>query len=139
MPRTRRGRSCPAKPAIIPAWVLPVTLPTMIVSKKTPSCCSCCWTSDAQFAKPRPPRRWSEAPAGMAYGVPPEDRTSSSAFSQLSLNPMPKPDSTSSTCAPMIRDSRMFPTRSLTASGQSTQLSCTSRAVMPSLAATAAT
>ena len=39
----------------------------------------------------------------------------------------------------MIRDSRMLPTRSFTASGQSTQLSCTSRAFSPSLAATAAT
>ena len=39
----------------------------------------------------------------------------------------------------MMRDSKMLPTRSLTASGQSTQLSCTSRALSPSLAATAAT
>src|SRR5689334_8602999 len=52
---------------------------------------------------------------------------------------MSNPASTSSTSAPMIRDNRMFPTRSLTASGQSTQLSCTSRAVRPKRAATAAT
>ena len=46
MPSTRRGgRSGPrraAKPAIIPAWVEPVTVQTTIVSKKTPSSCSCC-------------------------------------------------------------------------------------------------
>ena len=39
----------------------------------------------------------------------------------------------------MMRDSMMLPTRSLTQSGQSTQLSCTSTAFRPSLAATAAT
>ena len=75
----------------------------------------------------------------MAYGVPPAARTSSSACSQLDLMPMPKPASTSRTSAPMIRDSRMLPTRSFTGSGQSTQLSCTSTAFRPSLAATAAT
>ena len=47
---------------------------------------SCCATSRAQLAKPSPPRRWSEAPAGMAYGVPPAARTSSSARSQQSLD-----------------------------------------------------
>src|SRR5580704_11723492 len=71
MPSTRRGRSWSAKPAIMPAWVLPVTLHTTIVSKKTPSSRSCCRTSTAQLAKPRPPRGWSEAPAGIAYGVLP--------------------------------------------------------------------
>ena len=55
MPMTRRGRSCPAKPAIIPAWVEPVTEQTTIVSKKTPSSASCWATSSAQCAKPRPP------------------------------------------------------------------------------------
>ena len=39
----------------------------------------------------------------------------------------------------MIRDSRMLPTRSYTASGQSTQFSWISRALRPSFAATAAT
>src|SRR6476661_8630489 len=67
--------------------------------------------------------------AGIGYGIPPEARTSSRAFSQLSLNPMPNPAATNSTCAPMIRDSRMLPTRSYTASGQSTQLSWISRAL----------
>ncbi len=128
-----------ANPAIIPAWVDPVTLQTMMVSKKTPSSSSCAATSYAQFAKPRPPSRWSEAPAGIAYGVPPAARTSSSACSQLDLTPMPKPSSTRRTSAPMIRESRMLPTRSLTESGQSTQLSWTSRHFRPSLAATAAT
>ena len=45
MPRTRRRRpvcsSSAAKPAIIPACVEPVTVQTTIVSKKTPSSCSC--------------------------------------------------------------------------------------------------
>jgi hypothetical protein len=45
MPMTRRGRPCPANPAIIPAWVLPVTLHTITVSKKTPSSRSCRSTS----------------------------------------------------------------------------------------------
>jgi hypothetical protein len=45
MPTTRRGRSWPAKPAIMPAWVEPVTLQTMMVSKKIPSWSSCCCTS----------------------------------------------------------------------------------------------
>ncbi len=76
---------------------------------------------------------------GSAYGMPPAARTSSSACSQLVLMPMPKPSSTSRTSAPMMRDSRMLPTRSLTESGQLTQLSWTSVAFRPSLAATAAT
>ena len=139
MPMTRRGRSWPAKPAIIPAWVLPVTEHTMIVSKKTPISCSCCWTSYAQLAKPRPPSRWSDAPAGIPYGLPPLARTSSSAWFQLSRKPISKPDGSSRTSAPMMRDSMMLPTRSLTESGQSTQASCTRTAFSPSFAATAAT
>src|SRR5215469_16024924 len=73
----------------------------------------------------------------MGYGLPPAARTSSSACSQLFLMPIPKPSATSRTSAPMIRDSRMLPTRSLTESGQSTQLSWTSLAFRPSLAVTA--
>src|SRR4051794_23797916 len=65
IPITRRSRSWPAKPAIIPACVLPVTAQTITVSKNTPSSCSWSATSKAQFAKPRPPRRWSDAPAGI--------------------------------------------------------------------------
>ena len=139
MPMTRRGRSCPAKPAIIPAWVEPVTEQTTIVSKKTPSSRSCSSTSYAQFAKPRPPSGWSDAPAGMPYGVPPRRRTSSRASVQLSLKPMPNPEGSSRTSAPMIRDSMMLPTRSLSGSGQSTQRSCTSTAWSPRWAASAAT
>src|SRR5205823_7065055 len=74
----------------IPAWVEPVTVHTTIVSKNRPSCCSCRCTSLAQFTKPRPPSRWSEAPAGIGYGVPPLDRMSFSAASQLCLMPIPK-------------------------------------------------
>src|SRR6202042_3758265 len=59
--------------------------------------------------------------------------------SQLDLTPIPNPASTSRTSAPMIRDSRMLPTRSPTASGQSTQLSWTSTARRPSRPPTAAT
>ena len=66
MPITRRSVSCAAKPAIIPAWVLPVTEQTTIVSKKTPSSASWRSTSRAQPAKPRPPSRWSDPPAGIA-------------------------------------------------------------------------
>lgn len=69
MPMTRRfgppRSSSAAKPAIMPAWVEPVTAHTMIVSKKTPSCFSCSATSNAQLAKPSPPSGCSEAPAGM--------------------------------------------------------------------------
>ena len=66
MPITRRSRSWAAKPAIIPAWVEPVTEQTITVSKNMPSCASCSATSCAQRAKPRPPSGWSEAPAGIA-------------------------------------------------------------------------
>ena len=79
MPSTRRGRSCPANPAIIPACVDPVTVQTMMVSKKTPSSCSCCCTSYAQLAKPSPPSGCSEAPAGMRVRIAPGRSTSSSA------------------------------------------------------------
>src|SRR3972149_4796231 len=51
-PATLRGRSESAKPAIIPAWVDPVTEQTMMVSKNTPSARSCSWTSIAHRAKP---------------------------------------------------------------------------------------
>jgi hypothetical protein len=66
MPMTRRSRSCPANPAIMPACVLPVTEHTTTVSKKMPSSRSCSSTSKAQLAKPMPPSLWSEAPAGIA-------------------------------------------------------------------------
>ena len=112
IPITRRSRSRSANPAIIPACVLPVTAQTTIVSKNTPSSRSCASTSRAQLAKPIPPSRWSDAPAGIAYGVPPRASTSASACSQLSLKPMPNPACTSRTSAPMIRLSRMLPTRS---------------------------
>ena len=112
MPITRRSRSWAAKPAIIPACVEPVTEHTITVSKKTPSAASCSATSCAQRAKPSPPSGWSEAPAGIAYGVPPAASTSAIACSQLSLKPIPKPASTSRTSAPMSRLSWMLPTRS---------------------------
>ena len=85
------ARSCAAKPAIIPACVEPVTEQTTTVSKKTPSSRSCSATSSAQRAKPRPPSGWSEAPAGIAYGLPPRASTSASACSQLGRKPMSKP------------------------------------------------
>ena len=112
MPSTRRGRSWPAKPAIIPACVEPVTEQTTIVSKNTPSSRSCSATSPAQPAKPRPPSGWSDAPAGIAYGLPPRASTSASACSQLGRKPMSKPAGSSRTSAPMIRESRMLPTLS---------------------------
>ena len=74
-----RCRSWAAKPAIIPAWVEPVTEQTTTVSKKTPSSRSWSATSSAQRAKPRPPSGWSEAPAGIAYGLPPRSSTDASA------------------------------------------------------------
>ena len=61
------------------------------------------------------------------------------ARSQLSLNPMPNPACTSRTSAPRIRLRRMLPTRSYTASGQSTQLSWMSTHFIPTRAAVAAT
>ena len=70
IPSTRRGGApasvSAAKPATMPAWVLPVTEQTTIVSKNTPSWRSCSATSKAQLANPRPPSGWSEAPAGIA-------------------------------------------------------------------------
>jgi hypothetical protein len=110
MPTMRRSRSCNANPATIPACVEPVTEQTTTVSKKTPSSSSCCATSSAQRAKPSPPSGWSEPPAGIGYGLPPSATTESSASCQLGRNAMSKPASTSRTSAPMIRESRMFPT-----------------------------
>src|SRR6478672_10411638 len=52
---------------------------------------------------------------------------------------MSKPAASSRTSAPMIRERRMFPTRSYTTSGQSTQCSCTSTQRSPRCADTAAT
>ena len=52
MPITRRARSWRAKPAIIPACVLPVTEQTTIVSKKTPSSRSCASTSSRPAGEP---------------------------------------------------------------------------------------
>lgn len=69
MPSTRRGLPPAswraANPAIMPAWVEPVTVQTTMVSKNTSSSRSCAATSYAQFANPRPPSRCSLAPAGM--------------------------------------------------------------------------
>ena len=50
-------------------------------------------TSSAQRAKPRPPSGWSDAPAGIGYGLPPAASTESSASSQLGRNAMSKPAS----------------------------------------------
>jgi hypothetical protein len=66
IPITRRSRSWPANPAIIPACVLPVTEHTITVSKNTSSSRSCTASSCAQRAKPSPPSSWSDAPAGIA-------------------------------------------------------------------------
>jgi hypothetical protein len=52
---------------------------------------------------------------------------------------MSKPAGSRRTSAPMMRDSRMLPTLSLTGSSQSTHFSWTRRHLRPSLAATAAT
>ena len=101
------------------------------MSKKTPSSRSWSATSSAQRAKPRPPSGWSEAPAGIGYGLPPRSPTASSASSQLGRKPMSKPASDSRTSAPMIRESRMLPTARSPASGQSTQCSCTSTQPSP--------
>src|SRR5687768_15790050 len=53
--------------------------------------------------------------------------------------PMSKPDGSRRESAPIIRESRMLPTLSLTGSSQGTHFSCTSRAFIPRWAATAAT
>ena len=58
---------------------------------------------------------------------------------QLARMPISKPSSTSCVSAPMMRDSRMLPTRSYTASSCGTQLSWMSTHFIPILAATAAT
>ena len=72
MPITRRSPlPSSAVPAIMPAWVEPVTVHTITVSKKTPSSFSCGPTSRTQLAKPSPPSGWSDAPAGIGYGLPP--------------------------------------------------------------------
>src|SRR6476660_2791754 len=75
----------------------------------------------------------------MPYGVPPASCTSRSASSQELRTPMSKPDGSSRTSAPMMRDRRMLPTLSLTGSSQSTHFSWTRRHLRPSFAATAAT
>ncbi len=84
-------RSRPANPAIMPACVEPVTVQTTIVSKNTPSSRSCSATSWAQLAKPRPPSRWSDAPAGIAYGVPPAASTSRDRLLPRLLEPDAEP------------------------------------------------
>ena len=66
MPTTSWARSEWAKPAIMPAWVEPVTEHTTTLSKRQPSSASWSSTSKAHEAKPWPPRGWSDAPAGMA-------------------------------------------------------------------------
>ena len=85
-------------------------------------------TSYAQFANPSPPSGCSDAPAGIgvrrAAGLP---RPRRSASSQDVLDADVEAGGSSRTSAPMIRDSRMLPTLSLTGSAQSTHFSCTSR------------
>ena len=91
MPSTRRGRSWPAKPAIIPACVEPVTEQTMTVSKKTPS-------SALLLGDLAGPAREAE-PAERMVGGAGRDRVrlaaarldSASASSQLVRKPMSKP------------------------------------------------
>ena len=113
MPMTRRSwRSSRANPAIMPACVEPVTVQTMTWSKKMPCSASCCATSRAQLAKPRPPSGWSDAPAGIGYGFPPASTTESIARCQLSRTPMSNPAGSIRTSPPIIRDSWMFPTLS---------------------------
>jgi hypothetical protein len=113
MPMTRRpGRPSSANPAIMPACVEPVTVHTITWSKKMSCSASCCATSRAQLAKPRPPSGWSDAPAGIGYGFPPDSTTESIARCQLSRSPMSNPAGSSRTSAPMMRDSWMFPTLS---------------------------
>ena len=67
----RSSRPSRANPAIIPACVEPVTVHTTTWSKNTPSSASWAATSRAQLANPSPPSGWSDAPAGIAYGLPP--------------------------------------------------------------------
>ena len=111
MPTTRRSpRPSSANPAIMPAWVEPVTVHTTTWSKNTPSSASWAATSRAQLAKPRPPSGWSEAPAGIGYGLPPAASTDSSAAFQLSRMPMSKPASSIRMSPPMMRVSWMLPT-----------------------------
>ena len=100
----------PAKPAIIPACVEPVTEQTTIVSKKTPSSASCA----GDLARPAREPVAAERVVGGAG----RDRVRlaaalahlASACSQLSRKPMSKPASERRTSAPMIRESRMLPT-----------------------------
>ena len=96
----------------MPAWLDPVTVHTMIVSKKVSRSASWASTSTAQLAKPRPPSGWSEAPAGMGYGVPPASITDCNARFQLSRTPMSKPAGSMRTSPPMMRVSWMLPTLS---------------------------
>ena len=117
MPMTRRGDgrasgSSSANPAIMPAWLEPVTVHTTTWSKNRPISASCAATSTAQFAKPRPPSGWSDAPAGIGYGVPPASSTDASAAFQLSRMPMSKPASSMRMSPPMMRLSWMLPTLS---------------------------
>ena len=143
MPMTRRrtpvSSSSAANPAIMPAWVEPVTVQTTIVSKNTPNCFSCSATSNAQLANPSPPSRCSLAPAGMAYGVPPDASTSARACFHESRMPMSNPASSSLESAPIMRESRMLPTCVFAGSSHGTHFSCTRRHPRPRCAATAAT
>ncbi len=104
-----------------------------------PSSRSCSATSRAQLAKPKPPSGWSDAPAGIAYGLPPASSTEASARCQLSRMPMSNPAGSMRMSPPMIRVSWMLPTLSYTTSGQSTHRSCTVTALSPRCAATPVT
>ena len=88
---------------------------TTIVSKKTPSSRSCCCdlvgpVGEAEAAERMVGR--ARRDARTACRRPPRPRRS--ACSQLAWMPMSNPDGSSRTSAPMMRDSRMLPTRSLT-------------------------
>ena len=111
MPMIRRSpRDLSAVTAIMPACVEPVTVHTMTVSKNTPSWRSCSATSRIQFANPRPPSGWSDAPAGIGYGVPPASITESRARCQLSQTPMSTPDYSMRVSPTIIRVNWMMPT-----------------------------
>ena len=59
-----------------------------------------------------PAERMVGGAGGIAYGLPPASSTDVSASSQLFRIPMSKPDGSSRTSAPRIRERRMFPTLS---------------------------
>ena len=131
--------SSAAKPAIMPAWVEPVTVHTTMVSKKTSSCLLLLGDLVGPVGEAEAAEVVLGGAGGDAVRLAARLLDVGDRLVPGERMPMSKPEGSRRTSAPMIRDSRMLPTLSLTGSSQSTHFSWTRRHFRPSFAATAAT